>query len=147
MGKARNVDERVLGRFAPPFTRPLVLFAELAPHCIDCVPNMTNQPTSCVPKVEAQSHTFNDAMFNMPEAIRFSAAFQTIETAVKELLVTCPLMSSLQSEFMRERHWDQLGVKLVRRVRVCPLAFLPVSVTTNGRACLWLAAAFDACRY
>jgi dynein heavy chain len=35
-----------------------------------------------------------------------------METVVKELVVTCPLLASLQSEAMRERHWDQLGGKL-----------------------------------
>lgn len=59
--------------------------------------------------VEAQSHKFNDTVFKMPEGVRFSGAFQTIEKATRELLSTCPLMSSLQSEFMRERHWDELG--------------------------------------
>jgi len=80
----------------------------------DYMSNIRSQPWASVDldAVEVQSHAFNDAVFAMPASIRFSHAFTTIQAAVKELLATCPLMASLQSENMRERHWDQMGAKL-----------------------------------
>ena len=44
----------------------------------------------------------------LPKSVRQSDAFQGMDKAVKEFVVTCPIITSLRSPSMRERHWREL---------------------------------------
>jgi dynein heavy chain len=44
----------------------------------------------------------------LPKSVRQSDAFQGMDKAVKEFVITCPIITSLRSPAMRERHWREL---------------------------------------
>lgn len=44
----------------------------------------------------------------LPKTVRQSDAFQGMDKVVKEFVVTCPIIGSLRSPAMRERHWREL---------------------------------------
>ena len=44
----------------------------------------------------------------MPKAVKTSDAFKGLDKMVKEFVISCPIISSLKSPAMRERHWNEL---------------------------------------
>ena len=44
----------------------------------------------------------------LPKTVRQSDAFQGMDRVVKEFMVTCPIIASLRSPAMRDRHWQEL---------------------------------------
>ncbi len=44
----------------------------------------------------------------LPKSVRQSDAFQGTDKVVKEFVITCPIITSLRSPAMRERHWREL---------------------------------------
>lgn len=44
----------------------------------------------------------------LPKTVRSSDAFVGLDRAVKEFVITCPIVASLRSPAMRERHWREL---------------------------------------
>eukprot|EP01032_Pedospumella_encystans_P015170 gene15170-17374_t len=44
----------------------------------------------------------------LPKSVRLSDAFQGTDKVVKEFVITCPIITSLRSPAMRERHWREL---------------------------------------
>jgi dynein heavy chain len=55
----------------------------------------------------------------LPKVIKTSDAFKGMDKAVKEYLTTCPLIVSLRSPAMRERHWREL-MDVVQKEFVMP---------------------------
>jgi dynein heavy chain len=50
----------------------------------------------------------------LPKSVRMSDAFRGLDRVAKEFLSTCPLITSLRSPAMRERHWREL-MEVVKR--------------------------------
>ena len=50
----------------------------------------------------------------LPKSVRASDAFKGLDRIAKEFLSTCPLITSLRSPAMRERHWREL-MEVVKR--------------------------------
>ncbi len=44
----------------------------------------------------------------LPKTVRTSDAYIGLDRAVKEFVITCPIITSLRSPSMRERHWKEL---------------------------------------
>lgn len=55
----------------------------------------------------------------LPKTVRVSDAYIGLDRAVKEFVITCPIVSSLHSPAMRERHWKEL-MEVVKHEFVLP---------------------------
>ena len=44
-----------------------------------------------------------------PASVKQSDAYFGLERTAKEFLMTCPVLSSLRQQTMRDRHWDEIG--------------------------------------
>eukprot|EP01033_Poteriospumella_lacustris_P003465 gene3469-2562_t len=55
----------------------------------------------------------------LPKSVRVSDAFQGLDRLVKEFVVTCPIIASLRSPAMRDRHWQEL-MEIVKQQFVLP---------------------------
>jgi dynein heavy chain len=55
----------------------------------------------------------------LPKSVRGSDAFQGLDRHVKEFVITCPIIASLRSPAMRDRHWQEL-MEIVKQQFVLP---------------------------
>lgn len=55
----------------------------------------------------------------LPKSVRGSDAFLGLDRLVKEFVITCPIISSLRSPAMRDRHWQEL-MEIVKQEFVLP---------------------------
>lgn len=58
--------------------------------------------------LEDSSKTLAQLVRKMPKSIRQTDAFIGMDKTVKDFVIVCPIIASLQSPAMRERHWQEL---------------------------------------
>lgn len=58
--------------------------------------------------IEESSKSLTKSLRRLPKAVKSSDAFLGLDKIVKEFVVTCPIIISLRSPLMRERHWKEL---------------------------------------
>lgn len=56
----------------------------------------------------------------LPKTVRQSDAYQGMDRSVKEFVVTCPIITSLRSPAMRERHWKELMLVVKKEFTLQP---------------------------